>query len=397
MTTKTVLKCAVGFLCIAAFASMNPLLVKGQRTEANSNLDRSEVAAIAAPDHIVVVIMENHDYPDIIGSASAPHINALATGDHSLLFTNYHAIEHPSQPNYLDLYAGCNQGVTDDAVPSDIPFTTDNLGRELLDVGKTFITYSEGLPSVGYNGSGSGEYARKHNPAANWMGTGPNQIPTTTDQPFTSFPTDYSTLPTVAFVVPNLINDMHDGSIQQGDNWIEKNITPLVAWAKTHNSLVVITWDEDETTTGGKIVTIFAGENIKPGTNDELLNHYSLLRTIEDLYGLRYACNASTATSVATLWTSAAVAPAATFLDNLTSNPNPSANSTELQFELAKSDNVSLEVFNVLGASVRKLLNGHLDAGLHHVTFDRGQLPAGVYVAELAAATQRRSIRILLQ
>src|SRR5579872_6487491 len=100
----------------------------------------SQPANLPKPDHIVVVIYENHNYNDIIGSSSLPNINALASDDHSALFTNYHVIEHPSQPNYFDLYAGCNQSVQDDAIPVNNPFTTDNLGRELIDAGKTFIT-----------------------------------------------------------------------------------------------------------------------------------------------------------------------------------------------------------------------------------------------------------------
>ena len=71
------------------------------------------------------------------------------------------------------------QGVTDNLVPNDNPFTTANLGRQLIDSGKTFVSYCEDLPEVGYNGASSGYYARKHNPVTNWMGTGTNQVLTT--------------------------------------------------------------------------------------------------------------------------------------------------------------------------------------------------------------------------
>src|ERR1043166_2724043 len=128
------------------------------------------------PDHVVLVILENHHYNQIIGSASAPYINSLANDSFSALFTHSFAIEHPSQPNYIDLFSGGNQGVTNDFVPANIPFSTPNLARQLLDAGKTFVTYSEDLPSQGYNGGSSGAYARKHNPVANWMGTGKNPV-----------------------------------------------------------------------------------------------------------------------------------------------------------------------------------------------------------------------------
>ena len=123
------------------------------------------------PDHIVIAILENHSYSQIIGSTAAPFINSLANDTLSALFTDSHGITYPSQPNYLILYSGSAQGVTNDQVPSANPFTTPNLGRQLTDAGKTFITYSEDLPEAGFNGATSGYYVRKHNPVANWMGT----------------------------------------------------------------------------------------------------------------------------------------------------------------------------------------------------------------------------------
>ena len=97
------------------------------------------------PDHVVVVIEENHAYNQIIGSPSAPYINGLAANNVS--FTNSHAIEHPSQPNYLDLFSGANQGVTDDSCPHT--FSAANLGSELIGAGLTFAGYSEDLPAAG--------------------------------------------------------------------------------------------------------------------------------------------------------------------------------------------------------------------------------------------------------
>ncbi len=127
-------------------------------------------STIPTPDHVVILILENHAYSQIIGSTAAPHINALANDASSALFTQSFAIEHPSQPNYLDLYSGSNQGVTDDNIPAGIPFTTPNLGRELIDASLSFTTFSEDLPSVGYNGATSGAYARKHIlPLTGWV------------------------------------------------------------------------------------------------------------------------------------------------------------------------------------------------------------------------------------
>ncbi len=260
------------------------------------------------PDHIVVLIFENHSYNSIIGSTAAPHINALAADTSSALFTQSFAIEHPSQPNYLDFYSGTNQGVTNNYLPTNIPFTTANLGRQLFDSGLSFTTYSEDLPSVGYNGATSGKYARKHNPAANWMGTGTNQIATTTNQPFTAFPdsADYSYLPTVCYVIPNLYNDMHDGSdparITRGDKWMYDSLNSYINWSKTHNSLFIMTFDEDDNSTSNHITTIFTGANVKAGQYAYAINHYSILRTIEEMYRLSYAANAATATTINYCW-----------------------------------------------------------------------------------------------
>ena len=107
--------------------------------------------ALPVPDHIVIVIEENHSFENIIGSADAPYLNSLAAA--GATFTNFFAITHPSQPNYLQFYSGSNQGVIDNTVPAPgVPFTTANLGAELLAAGKipyayTFIIAATGKPS----------------------------------------------------------------------------------------------------------------------------------------------------------------------------------------------------------------------------------------------------------
>ena len=121
------------------------------------------------------------------------------------------------------------------------------------------------------------------------MGTGTNQVSTTTNQPFSAFPTNYTNLPTVSFVVPNLTNGMHDGSgntaIAAGDNWYNTYMAPYVQWARTHNSLFILTFDEDDNL-HNQIPTIFSGQMVVQGQYATSMNHYNLLRTIEDMYGL---------------------------------------------------------------------------------------------------------------
>src|SRR5689334_3679906 len=238
---NTFFKRSFGLLTVAVLAiTCNKQEDFPVRNGQSQSLPGSATITIPKPDHIVIVIEENHAYSQIIGSSSAPYINALAKNSYSANFTKSYAISHPSQPNYLDLYSGSNQGVTNDSHPSNAPFTTENLGRQLIYSGRSYVTYSEDLPSVGYNGDTYGGYARKHNPAANWMGTGTNQIPAGTNQPYTAFPKDYTKLPTVCFVVPNQNNDMHDGSIRTGDSWLKNHLDNYIQWAKTHNSLLIL-------------------------------------------------------------------------------------------------------------------------------------------------------------
>jgi uncharacterized membrane protein len=251
------------------------------------------ILGITPPDHVVIVMEENHSFSEIIGSSSAPFINSLA--QQGALFTQSFAVEHPSQPNYLDLFSGSNQGVTDDSCPHT--FSTENLGSELTAAGFTFTGFSEDLPSAGSTVCTSGAYARKHSPWVNFT-----NVSTSANQPFTSFPTDFTTLPKLSFVIPNLNDDMHDGTIAQGDTWLQQHINSYVQFAQAHNSLLIVTWDEDDNSSSNQIPTIFVGPMVKQGQFSETINHFNVLRTLEDLYGLTHAGSAASATAIADVW-----------------------------------------------------------------------------------------------
>ncbi|MCH0559373.1 MULTISPECIES: alkaline phosphatase family protein [Streptomyces] len=256
----------------------------------------AQAASVPTPDHVVVVIEENHSYGDVIGDTTdAPYLNSLATQGAD--FTDSHAITHPSQPNYYDLFSGGNQGITSDSCVTPGFSSAANLGSELLEAGKTFASYNESLPSQGWTGCTSGAYARKHNP---WFGF--SNVPTSTAHTFGQFPTDYATLPDVSFVIPNLDDDMHDGTVKQGDTWLKNNLGAYATWAKSHNSLLAVTWDEDDGSTSNQIPTIFYGAGVKAGDYSETINHYNVLRTLEDAYGLAATGNASSATPITDIW-----------------------------------------------------------------------------------------------
>jgi hypothetical protein len=298
-----------------------------------SAADRIAATPLAWPsglpvyDHVVIVIEENKDYGEIIGNRHAPYLNQLRTEGANL--TRMFAEEHHSQGNYFWLFSGSDQNVGFyDLVPT-APIKAPNLGAELFTNGRTFAGYSEDLPTAGSlvdwakNAAGKTSYARKHNPWSSFSFPPKNQLAGSANRPFTDFPNreeNFARLPTVAIVVPGLKNDMHDGlvrhSIPKGDEWLKAHIDAYYQWAKLHNSLLIVTWDENDhqfdkrhptgitvpgltnpfaaTTTAkgrsiqNRIATILAGAQIKPGDYPEGkgVTHVNLLRTLEAMYGL---------------------------------------------------------------------------------------------------------------
>ncbi len=214
----------------------------------------------------------------------------------SAVLTQYHAITHPSQPNYLALFSGSTQNITDNTCPLNLG-DRPNLGRQLIDAGLSFTGYSEGLPAAGYTGCSAGRYAAKHNP---WVHFG--NLPPTVNQPASAFPTDFSTLPTVAFLVPDLCGDMHDCSVRIGDSWLRDHVDAYVHWAREHNSLLVVTFDEDDTASGNRVLTFVTGAGVQPGRYGQPVDHYGLLSTLEDLYGLGRLGMAAAAQPITGIW-----------------------------------------------------------------------------------------------
>jgi acid phosphatase len=248
-----------------------------------------------APAHTVIVMLENHNYSQVIGRGSAAYLNELAHG--GALFTDSRAITHPSQPNYLALFSGSTQGVTGDDCP--LHFTAPNLATELLAAGYTFAGYSENLPATGSDTCNVGDiYARRHVPWTNF-----SNVPPSVSKPFTAFPArDFAALPTVSFVIPNLCNDMHNCSTSTGNAWLRAHIGPYAAWAMTHHSLLIVDFDENDQAPGNKIATIFYGATVRPGRYGEPITHYSVLRTIEHLYGLPPIGHAASAAPITNVW-----------------------------------------------------------------------------------------------
>ncbi|ORW92343.1 acid phosphatase [Mycobacterium sp. IEC1808] len=258
---------------------------------------RVELAAAALPQpaHVVIVVEENRAATTIIGNKSAPFINALAAGGANMVQSFAEA--HPSEPNYLALFAGSTLGVTKDSCPVD-GGATPNLASELLAAGYSFAGYAEGLPAPGSTVCSAGKYARKHVPWANF-----SNVPAANSLPFSAFPMgNYAALPTVAFVIPNNDDNMHDGSIAQADAWLSRELSGYANWAVANNSLLIVTWDEDDGGPRNQIPTVIYGAHVQPGNYNEQINHYSVLSTLEQMYGLPKTGYAAGAAPIATIW-----------------------------------------------------------------------------------------------
>ena len=254
----------------------------------------SLAATLPRPAHVIVIVEENKSLWQIDGSSHASFINAVAA--RGAFFTNAHGVTHPSLPNYLALFAGVTNTNGDGCPAEGISRQAPNLGSELLAAHLSFAGYAEALPATGSTVCAAGTYARKHAP---WVAF--DNVPKADSKPMDDLPANYSALPTIAFLIPDVDDDMHDGTIDAGDTWLAKHVKPLLAWADAHDTLVVITWDEgyDPANT---IPTIFYGPMVKPGRYGEIVNHLNTLRTLEDMFGLKSTGAAANVPSIADCW-----------------------------------------------------------------------------------------------
>ena len=238
-------------------------------------------------------MLENHSVDEVLGSGQAPYLKGLADG--GAVLTQSYAITHPSEPNYLAIFSGSTQAITDDACP--VEFGGANLAQSLLAAHLSFTGYAEDLPGAGSSVCGSGAYARKHAPWVDFA-----SLPAAVNQPFTAFPSDYALLPTVSFVIPDLQHDMHDGTIGDADGWLRANLAGYASWSRAHDSLLIITADEDDQSAGNHIPTLLYGAHVRRGSYPQHVTHYSLLRTIEDMYRLPAIGASAAAEPLRGLW-----------------------------------------------------------------------------------------------
>ncbi|HKV91122.1 MAG TPA: alkaline phosphatase family protein [Candidatus Angelobacter sp.] len=278
-------------------------------------------AQIPAANHVVIVLEENQSYSAVIGSSSMPYLNSLAAQNG--LATEYFANAHPSIGNYFMLTAG--QLVTNnDSLNSTV--NVDNIVRHLLTAGKTWKSYAESLPSVGYTGGDRYPYVRHHNPLSFFSDVVNSSVQKLNLVPFTHFAADLanSQLPNYSFVVPNLNHDAHDcptaptgctnaQKLATADTWLKTNIAPLLTNPEFEQSgILIIVFDEgfntDTAHGGGHVAAVVVGPKVKKGfKSTAFYQHQNVLRTMLDALGVRsYPGSAASAADMADLFGAAA-------------------------------------------------------------------------------------------
>ena len=242
--------------------------------------------APAPYDHVVVVVLENHSLESVIGSPQAPFLNSFA--NRWSLATAYSGVSHPSLPNYLALIGGTTFGINSDCTNCYV--NARSLPDRLEGSGKTWKGYMEGMPSPCFAGS-TGLYAQKHDPFIYFDPIRNDPARCGRIVPYTQLAADFAspaTAPNFAFVTPNLCNDGHDCALSTTDAWLAREMPRLMLSPafEGSRSLLVITYDEGD---GGsdRVATILAGSGVRSGFQSAVgYDHYSLLRTIESLWGM---------------------------------------------------------------------------------------------------------------
>jgi hypothetical protein len=255
-------------------------------TSSSSSTVRARVSRIA------VIVLENKEYNEIIGRAGAPYLNALAA--QSAVAANYYAITHPSLPNYLALTAGSSLGFSGSDCGT-CSVSHRNLVDQLDAAGISWKVYVEGLPSPCSPVETAGAYVRRHDPFMYYRDVADNPARCRSIVPMTVLTHDVAghSLPRFSWLVPNICHDMHSCGTYAGDRYLRTMVPPLLA-ALGPSGLLFVTFDEGETNTGccgvakgGHILTLVAGAGARAGARSMTpYDHYSLLRTIEDLFGL---------------------------------------------------------------------------------------------------------------
>ncbi len=281
--------CGCGASPPLAVATPTPLAATSQATQ--SATTGPSPTTTRAMDHVFVVVMENHAYSQVWGTASTPYTTAFVKAN--ALAANYHAVTHPSLPNYLDLVAGGNYGITDDCNPSpSCHVSARNLADNLDAAGLSWKGYFESMPKP-CSASDSGDYIAHHNPFVYF-----DDIRTDTarcvahvvnDRALATDLASSATTPNFALIVPNNCHNTHDCSVAKGDAWLASNLPPILQSpaCTRERCLLILLWDEDDKSESNHVLTVFAGSAARTGyVSNAAYDHFDLLATVESLLHL---------------------------------------------------------------------------------------------------------------
>jgi phosphatidylinositol-3-phosphatase len=258
---------------------------------------RAVPGTVPAFAHVWVLVLENASFATLADGSSDPYFRSLMSKYG--LAANYFAVAHPSQPNYLALFSGSTQGVTDDGTHN---LTGTNLTDQLQAHGKTWRVYEQDYPGgcfAGPTSGGLGEgfgaaglYARKHDPAISFDNIRTNSARCANITSLSSFD------PAAAdfeLIVPNGCNDMHSCPMATADAFLADFVPHMTTGPAFANSVLFITTDEG--TGANQVATLVISPLARAGFSSSVRHdHYSLVRTIEDAWGLGclgQACNAN--------------------------------------------------------------------------------------------------------
>jgi phospholipase C len=242
--------------------------------------------------HVFVIVMENKEYGDVIGSSKAPFVTSLARRYASV--TGFFGVRHPSLPNYFALTAGTTFGVDSDC--TDCQQDGESVVDQLEAAGVSWKAYMGGMPSACFKGAFSGQYAKKHDPFMYYRRVADDPSRCAKVVPEAELASDLRAgrLPRFAFLSPGLCDDTHDCGVDQGDGYLSRTVPAILA-ALGPRGYLVLTWDEGTSdrgccgglASGGQIPTVIAGRGVRPGASlPGPFTHYSTLRLIEDSFGL---------------------------------------------------------------------------------------------------------------
>lgn len=246
--------------------------------------------------HVVVIVFENKEEQQVIGAGDAPTFTRLARTYVQL--RDYHGVAHPSLPNYLALVSGATHGIRTDCTSCSV--AARNLADTLEQAGRTWKTYAEGLPRPGFTGPYAGRYAKKHDPFLYFRDVAASPARRRNVVPLPQLAADLRAqqLPDFALVVPNMCHSMHDCSVRTGDRWLARTLPPLL---DVPNTAIFVTFDEGAAP--NHVPALVLGTAVKSHLSyARPTNHYGLLRTIEDAWGLPLLGASAHAAPITGIW-----------------------------------------------------------------------------------------------